>query len=130
MPNANKSILLSCVYNEQHLIGLKMVADVFERHGWHTNILGGNTPTKDLIDMALIMKPDIIALSLTLYFNIDNLYDMINQIRKFIPDTLIIIGGQAFTRLNTENRKEFYNVKYFNDLYSIEEFVINLKGKI
>ena len=119
----NKQILLACVEKEQHQIGLKMVADVFERYGWSTQILGANTPVKDLINMTYLIKPDIIGLSVTLHFDLPNLEKMISQIREQFPDIPIIIGGQAFTRGGYEAFTNFSNIQYFPDLFSIEEYI-------
>jgi len=123
LKKTNRQILLACVEKEQHQIGLKMVADVFERYGWNTHILGANTPVKDLINMAFIIKPDIIGLSVTLHFDLPYLEKMISKIREELSDIPIIIGGQAFTRGGYEAFANFSNVQYFPDLFSIEEYI-------
>jgi methanogenic corrinoid protein MtbC1 len=121
----NKKILLSCVENEQHQIGLKMVADIFELYGWDTFILGANTPVRDLIKLSKDINPDFIALSLTMYFNLPVLELMILEIRNEFNYQKILVGGQAFTRGGHEILNKYDNVFYFNDLYSIEKFLKN-----
>ncbi len=120
-------IILSCVENEQHQIGIKMVEDVFEQNGWNTYNLGANTPVRDIIRLAKELKTDIIALSVALYFNLPVLDRMISVIREELMDKLIIVGGQAFTKGGKEILRKFENVLYFNNLYSIDLFIKNLR---
>lgn len=123
MQSTEKNVILACVENEQHQIGLKMVADLFERYGANTMILGANTPGLELVKIAKIFKPDLIALSLTMFFNLPILEKMINEIKLELPMIPILVGGQAITRGGYEGFTNFDNVKYFADLYSIEEFL-------
>jgi len=118
-----KKIILACVENEQHQIGLKMVADVFERNGWDSMILGANTPTRDIINIVKLSKPDLLALSVTIFFNIPTLDNMIEKINSEIPNLQIMVGGQAFTRGGFELLMRHKNVAYLNNLFEIEEFI-------
>lgn len=120
---AKKSIVLACVEYEYHQIGIKMVGDVFEMHGWDAMLLGANTPSNDLIKFVLEIKPDLIALSLTLYFNLPVLEKMIRDIRTELPDQLILVGGQALTRGNLSLLDSFDNLIILNDLYLLESFI-------
>ncbi len=122
-----KNVILACVENEQHQIGLKMLADIFERYGWNTMILGANTPGIELIRIANNIKPDLIALSLTMFFNLPILEKMLKEIKRELSMIPILVGGQAFTRGGFEVFINFENVKYFPNLYSIEEF-LKLEG--
>jgi MerR family transcriptional regulator, light-induced transcriptional regulator len=66
----SKKVLVGCVEQEQHQVGAKMVADMFESKGWDSYYLGANIPVTGLIDFARKLKPDMIALSATIYFHI------------------------------------------------------------
>lgn len=123
LEKSNRKVVLSCVENEQHLIGLKMVADIFERYGWNTIILVANTPVRDLVNYVRVNNPDLIALSVTLYFNIPVLDNMLDVINKELPYTQIIVGGQAFTRGGFELILNHKNVKFLPDLIAIEDFL-------
>lgn len=68
-----KSILVTCVPDEYHQIGAKMVADSFEMNHWDSHFLGANTPTSDLIAFIQDKNPDLVAVSLSIYFNVNNL---------------------------------------------------------
>ena len=43
-PRNGKSAVVTCVSNEYHQIGGKMVADIFELNGWRGHFLGANMP--------------------------------------------------------------------------------------
>ncbi|HZK53417.1 MAG TPA: hypothetical protein VFC84_04345 [Desulfosporosinus sp.] len=45
----DKNVIISCVENEWHQIGGKMVADIFERHSFDTHHLGAKTPIDVLV---------------------------------------------------------------------------------
>ena len=57
----NKQIVISCVENEQHQVGGKMVADVFEKNCWDTHFLGANTPIAELVKFCNEVKPDMLS---------------------------------------------------------------------
>jgi len=66
----NKTVILSCTEDEYHQIGIKMISDVFEMNGWNSYFLGANTPTDELISFSKTIKPDIFAISLSIYFHL------------------------------------------------------------
>ena len=47
--NNQKKVVLTCAQNELHQVGIKMVADVFEMHGWESDFVGTDIPLPDLI---------------------------------------------------------------------------------
>lgn len=123
----NKTAVLACVEKEYHQIGIKMVSDILEDKGWNTYFLGSNVPPKELIDFISSVRPDIIALSFSIYFNLNSLEEMIKKIKESFPDQLIIVGGQAFLHGGHEVLDKYNNVEYFKDLYELETFIDTLK---
>ncbi|MGE4288187.1 MAG: B12-binding domain-containing protein [Salinivirgaceae bacterium] len=118
-------VVVSSVANEYHQVGLKMVSHVFENQGWDTFILGSNLPTNDLIHFIQQNKPDVLALSLTLYFNLPVLIDLLTIIENTFPDLNVLVGGQAFMHGGTEEIKKFKNISYLKDLDTLELFIKN-----
>ena len=121
----NKTVVVSCVENEFHQIGIKMISDVFEMNGWNAYFLGANTPTNELISFAKAIKPDIFAISLSIYFHLPILEKMIPIIRKEFPELPILVGGQAFRHGGQEILLKYENVIYKPDLNSTELFIKN-----
>lgn len=122
-----RKVIVSCVENEYHQIGIKMVSDIFESNGWNSYFLGANTPTLELISFAKIVKPDIIAISFSIYFHLPTLEMMIQKIRDEFSDIPILVGGQAFRIGGEESMKKYSNVTYLQDLNSIDSYLKNSK---
>jgi len=91
-----RKVVASCVEGESHQVGIKMVADVFEMHGWQSYFLGADVPSNELLAFVAELEPDLIALSLSVYFHVPKLETMLHRIREVFPDLPIVIGGQAF----------------------------------
>lgn len=102
VPKVTKGkILISSAVNELHELGAWMTANIFELNGWDVFYLGANVPRKDLIRMIQVEKPDIVGISITMAFNLENGIKLINDIRAITsPDEIrIIAGGSLFSFL-------------------------------
>lgn len=124
----NKKVVLTCVENEEHQVGIKMVADVFEMKGWESFFLGTGIPINELIRYIHEVNPDLLAISLSVYFNYSSLIAMLNQLRNEFPSLSIIIGGQAFAQLTSNNFAAMENVVLLPDLYILEKFIDKLNN--
>jgi methanogenic corrinoid protein MtbC1 len=124
--NRQKSVVLSCIENEQHQIGIKMISDVFEMHGWNSYLLGANTPARELVNYTKLIKPDLVAISLSLYFHMPNLVSTLRRMRKEFPKIPVLVGGQAFRHVGMEALEEFSPIHFHPDLKSTEAFIQNL----
>ena len=122
----NKTVIVSCVESEFHQIGIKMINDLFEMNGWNSYFLGANTPVNELISFAKTIKPDIFAISLSIYFHLPILEKMIPMIRNEFPILPILVGGQAFRYGGQEILSKYDNVIYKPDLISTDLFIKNL----
>ncbi|SDG68550.1 cobalamin B12-binding domain-containing protein [Desulfosporosinus hippei] len=118
----NKKVIISCVENEEHQIGGKMVADIFEKNGWDAHYLGANTPMNELVKFCGLVKPDMIGLSLSVYSNVHFLLEEIATIRT-VTNIPIMIGGQALNDVGVELADRFTEVFYFRNLEAIESYI-------
>jgi methanogenic corrinoid protein MtbC1 len=114
--NAGKKAVISCVANEYHQIGGKMVADVLELYGWDTYFLGANVPVEHLIVMLDDKKPDLLCLSMSVYFNMNNLDRAIRKVRESYPELPIFVGGKAFEFVTEKVVDPYKNVKLIHSL--------------
>ncbi|ETR72199.1 MAG: Cobalamin B12-binding domain-containing protein [Candidatus Magnetoglobus multicellularis str. Araruama] len=120
--------IISSAQNEYHQVGAKMVADMFEMHGWDTCYLGANTPTNELIHFANTFNPHVIAISLSIYFHLSVLTEMIQTIRKKFKNCPILIGGQAFKHGNgADYAGQFSDVLYVASLDQLEKYILTLE---
>lgn len=115
--------IISCSVNEFHQVGGKMVADIFELHGWDGYFLGANTPADDLIQLIHEKKPGMVGLSLSVYFNMAPLLSMIEKIKVTFPDLNMIVGGQAFRWGGADLIQKFPYVTYVASLDDLEKMI-------
>ena len=124
----SNSVIISCIEEELHQIGGKMINDVFEMQGWNTYFLGANTPVKELIDYTKLIQPDLIAVSLTIYFHLPTLEDLIQRVRKEFPKLRGLGGGQGFEHGGKEILNQYDHVFYKSNLKSVESFIKEYSG--
>lgn len=119
-----KKAVISCLANEYHQIGGKMVADIFELNGWDGYFLGANTPKSELLNMIQEKQPDMLALSLSIYFNMNSLYDVLKEVRKPFPELKIIVGGQAFRWGGNDLAEQFPGVEYVPSIKKLKMLLL------
>lgn len=122
----NKKVVVACVENEFHQIGIKMISDVFEMNGWNTYFLGANIPIKDLISFVKKTEPDLLAISLSIYFHLPILEKMIQEFKQAFPELSILVGGQAFRFGGQDVLLKYSNVIYKPDMQSVKLLIKNI----
>ncbi len=93
----SKKAAVVCPDGEYHEIGARMVADFFTLANFDTIYVGSSTPKEEFILAINEIKPDVLALSVTNFFNIVSAQKTIAAIRKSAKECpLIVVGGHAF----------------------------------
>ena len=92
----DRSIIVACVAHEYHQLGGRMVADLAELAGWRGFFLGANTPIDGLLQLIDRQKPDLLGLSLSVYFNLPALVRALDAVSGSFPGLPVLVGGQAF----------------------------------
>ena len=100
-----------------------MVADVFEMHGWDSYFLGTGIPIAELVKYIKQLKPNVLAISLSIFFNYKNLVRMIEVLKNEFSDLDIIIGGQAFTYKKENNLNKIDGGRYISNLYDLDDYL-------
>ena len=92
--------LIIAVCGEFHDIGARMVADFMEMDGWKTFFLGNNLCSEDIVRAALDQKPDMLALSATMFFNVESIARAIRALRAAdgLKHLVILVGGRPFNQ--------------------------------
>ena len=109
---AGQRAVISCSVNEYHQVGARIVADMLELHGWDVYFLGANTPVNDLLLMIQKTNPNLLGLSLSIYFNMVNFNRVIQAVRSEYSELEIIIGGQAFRWGGADIANKYPRVTY------------------
>lgn len=95
-PANGKSALVACVPGELHDFPARLAADALDLAGFNVRFLGADVPENALVGAATSKRPDIIALSVTITFNIPGLKAAIAALRaSSVADIPVVIGGNA-----------------------------------
>jgi methanogenic corrinoid protein MtbC1 len=121
--HSGRKAVIACVANEYHQIGGKMVADIFELHGWDGYFLGANTPPEGLLRLIDDKKPDLVGLSLAISSNLENLCHVVEMVRATFHELPILVGGQAFRWGGTETVSRYAGVTYSSSLGDLENTI-------
>lgn len=121
--HCGKKAVVSCVVNEYHQIGGKMVADIFELNKWDSFFLGANTPMNDFFDFIEEKTPDAVGLSVSVFFNMGKLLCTIEELRKKWAGLPILVGGQAFRFGGGDLLREYPDVYLIDSLAGLETFI-------
>lgn len=121
--HVGKSAIIACVPQEYHQLGAKMVADIFELNGWDGYFVGANTPTEDLLGNIHEKKPDLVALSMSLYVSLKGMDEMLQGLTSTFPKLDIIVGGQGFLWGGVEVVNSYPNVRYVKSLDSLVQII-------
>jgi methanogenic corrinoid protein MtbC1 len=91
------SAVVSAAPEEYHEIGCWMVSDMLEMDGWRVRYLGADTPAGELLDFLREDPPDVLALSVTMPFNIDSAAGLVRSVRDepSLASVRILLGGAA-----------------------------------
>lgn len=114
-----RKAVISCSVNEFHQVGARMVADILEMNGWEAFFLGANMPADDLLQMIQAKAPDVLGLSLSIYFNLASLIRLLEIVRSHFPNLDIIVGGQAFRWGGTDAIAHFPNVTHIASIHQV-----------
>lgn len=92
----NKAMFL-CLENEQHDIGVKMVAQLFEEFGWKTKLLGANLPLEYALKAADKWQPSVIGLSFSIWYHAEILKTYIKALEDLPHQPTVIVGGRLLS---------------------------------
>lgn len=92
------SVVLACPPEEEHDLGLRMLADRFEIAGWATYFLGADTPVGEIADAAREFSADLIVLSGATHFHRVRMRHVIDELADVVPSARVVVGGAAFER--------------------------------
>ena len=92
----NKTILSVCPGMELHEMGARIVADLFENHGWDSIFLGAAVPVDCILEAVREKHPDLVTLSVSMPQHLMDCEKAAREIKQEFPDIKIAVGGKAF----------------------------------
>jgi len=120
-PARDRTIIISCVADEYHQLGGRMIADFCEMRGWRGYFLGANTPLANLLQLIEECRPDLLGISLSIYFNLPALLKALDAVSEKYPDLPILVGGQAFRWGAAEALQPYPKAAYIASLDELEQ---------
>jgi MerR family transcriptional regulator, light-induced transcriptional regulator len=117
-----RKALLTTVAGELHQVGVKMAADVFERHGWDALFPGVGLSAEDLLAALARQRPDVLGLSYSVCLHRDVLKAMLAAIRTAYPQLPILVGGQGLTQADID----FPGVRCVHSLAELDALIPTL----
>jgi methanogenic corrinoid protein MtbC1 len=92
-----RKVIFAAIEQDQHVLGLQIVAQAFELAGWTVQFLGANTPTGAVLGQVDLWKPDVIGLSASLVQRLPEMKRVIGRLRsEFGNDRpTVLVGGRA-----------------------------------
>ena len=97
-PAEHGSVVLGCDEGERHVLGLRMLSDLFRQHGWRVLFLGADVPNADWIRLAIRVNADLIAISTSAERLVPHVHALIDELRDALPQAEITVGGAVFSR--------------------------------
>jgi signal transduction histidine kinase len=97
-PKVGHRLLATSIGGNFHSVGIRMLADVFELHGWETTYLGADTPSAAVIESLTSGSYDVLAISAGLEEHVPAVGELIGALRSGIPSQRlrILVGGRPF----------------------------------
>ncbi|WP_373047792.1 B12-binding domain-containing protein [Vulgatibacter sp.] len=111
-----QKLWVACVEGELHDLPARLAADTADLAGFDVRFLGANVPTDSLVEMVRAERPDVLALSVTLSFNVPALRTAVSRLREAFGDGLpLVIGGNALRWAPT--LAAHLGVRLFEEMY-------------
>ena len=90
--------VITCVADETHEVGTRMVADLMELAGWDTIYLGGRVPVRSIVQTLVEHRADLLAASVTMTSHLPAVIDLIAAVRAepACAHVKVMVGGRLF----------------------------------
>ena len=123
-PRAGRKAMIACGAEGTHRIGAKIVADYFELLGWDCEFLNEPLTFKHLAEKDDADFPDLLAHSLSLSFQIPLLEQELHLIKTHFPQLPMIVGGQAFAKIDDSAWQKKNGVTIVRNLDALETYLL------
>lgn len=96
-----KTAVIACVETNHHGLGVRMLGDAMMIAGWDVQVLGANTPTRDIVEHVGSVEPDVLGLSVSLPQQLELARKTIERVRAEMGSAapVIMVGGLAVNQV-------------------------------
>lgn len=93
--SSRERVLMASAAGERHVIGLRMVADIFEGRGYDVLFLGADTPTAECVEASRRYEPEVIVLAAYTAEAASELGVAVRLLLELAPEGTILAGGDT-----------------------------------
>ncbi|AJD90507.1 hypothetical protein JMA_11900 [Jeotgalibacillus malaysiensis] len=86
--------LFFCVEKEEHDLGIRMIAQIFEEKGFDVRMMGANLPVEFVLTMAVNWEPDVIGMSASMLKQGERVPSYIQRLMERFENIELLIGGR------------------------------------
>ncbi len=104
-PKDGRLAVVATSPDEQHVLGLTMVADFLEADGWEALNLGASPPAKDLAALVDAERPELVALSTSTAGRLPGIAEALELLSALPSRPFIALGGQLWTEEATREAR-------------------------
>ena len=90
-------VMLATPAGEQHVVALRMVANLLRGAGYDVVMLGADVPTVALAAAARRVDARVICMSSTMPGREDQVLSAIEEVRRASPSAAFVVGGRGFS---------------------------------
>lgn len=128
-PSRGTAVII-CPPDEYHDLGARMASDFLTIAGYNTIYVGGNTPYKDFYNAVDLIKPELVAISVSNYYHLVATKKIITELEKASEHPMkIVVGGYAFYE-DKENKMKSIGADFFansfEDILNIADIEVEL----
>ncbi|MGE5261835.1 MAG: MerR family transcriptional regulator [Acidobacteriota bacterium] len=92
LPSSAPHLVAACAPDEEHEIGMLILAMLATRHGWRVSYLGQRTPLSELVDYVRQGKPTLAAISCGTVIGLSGLIPLLEEANR--PPAPLAFGGR------------------------------------
>lgn len=119
--NLNKKAAIVCPDGEQHELGARMVSDYLRLLGYETYFVGRDTPRLEFLDMIKTLDLDVVAISVTNYYNLSKALQTVVDVKEHFPEVILVAGGRGLD-VNSEVLVK-HDVMITHDLNDLKRYL-------
>ena len=118
-------ILIGTVKDDMHDIGKNIVSIMFKGAGFEVIDLGTNVSADEFIEKYYEEEPDIIGLSALLTTTMNNMKEIVNELKAEAVDSYLIVGGAPVTAEFAESIGVHYSDNAAGAVQQVNKYLNN-----
>jgi methanogenic corrinoid protein MtbC1 len=97
-PRLDDTLVAAAAPGDLHEVGLRIVTDLLQLHGWDTQYVGASCPVADVVEAVVTSEASLLLLGASMTAHLPALRTAIEQVRADprCEDLTVLVGGDPF----------------------------------